>query len=425
MSQSTFGRRGLASEPVPARQFQSVEKAVASHSDPVRRLRNTSMEAAPPTRMESRESRVFARVPFFTFALVIAFWVGFSIQERYAFSIGPKEALDTPSLVAMGAASYDLVIGRGEWWRIFLAPLLHGSAHHMTGNVTALLIAGFRLEPMLGRWWFLTIFCVSALGGIAGSLGSNPAAVVTVGASGGISGLLGALFFASFHHKADELSNQKKMRRTALAFGLPALLPMFFDVHNGVDYAAHAGGAITGAVIAIILCECWPGDERRPRGSFVILLVPVAYFSLGVIGLGYVARDYPSRARQIMTEHVTYMPDDKLPKSMKLSDADTADLVSNYPKDPRAHLFRGYSVAIAGRFSAAEYEFRTALDLFTPDLHLSGAELARALLAVVLAAQHRLPEAHDVATPLCPPSRQAAEIAKLLTDSHVCEALQH
>lgn len=425
MSQSTFGRRGLATKPMPARQFQSVEKAVASHSDPVRRLRDTPMEAAPPTRTASRESRLIARVPFFTFALVIAFWVGFSIQERYAFSIGPKETLDTPSLVAMGAASYDLVLGRGEWWRVFLAPLLHGSAHHMAGNVTALLIAGFRLEPMLGRWWFLTIFCVSALGGIAGSLGGNPAAVVTVGASGGISGLLGALFFASFHHKADELSNQKKMRRTALVFGLPALLPIFFNVHNGVDYAAHAGGAITGAVIAIILCECWPGDERRPRGSFVILLVPVAYFSLGVIGLGYAARDYPSRARQIMTEHVAYIPDDKLPKSMKLSDADTADLVSHYPKDPRAHLFRGYSLAVAGRLSAAEFELRTGLGLFTPERPVSGEEQTRALLAVVLAAQHRLSEAHDVAAPLCPPSRQTSEIAKLLTSSHVCDAPKH
>lgn len=423
MTQSTFGRRGLASKPLPAPQFEPVPRAVASYPEPVYQLRYSAQTEGRPT--ERAESEVLARIPFFTFALVIAFFVGFSMQQRFAFTANAKGAFDTTSLVAMGAASYDLVVGKGDWWRIFLAPLLHGSFSHMTGNVWALLIAGFRLEPMLGRWWFLTIFCVSALGGMSGSLGSNPAAVVTVGASGGISGLLGALFVASFHHKADELSNRKKMRRTALFFGLPALLPVFFNVQNGVDYAAHAGGAITGAVIAIILCEFWPGDERRPRGSFAILLVPVAYFSLATIGLGYAARGYRGHAQESIAERATYIPDDKIPTSIKLSDKETADLVSRYPKDPRAHLLRGYSLAVAGRYSAAEYELRTGLDLFTPDLRFGGKELIRALLSADLVAQGRMTEARDVAAPLCPPSRQTSEIANLLTDSHVCEVPKH
>lgn len=418
MTQSTFGRRGLATKPVSASPVRSAQTASASPSEPAYPLRYMTADPIPA---DVRENRVLARVPFFTFALVFAAFVGLSLQQRYAFSIGAKGHFDTASLIAMGAASYDLVVGRGEWWRIFLAPLLHGSYSHMTGNATALLIAGFRLEPMLGRWWFLTIFCVSALGGISGSLGSNPAAVVTVGASGGISGLLGALFVASFHHKADELSNRKKMRRTALFFGLPALLPVFFNVHNGVDYAAHAGGAITGAVIAIILCEFWPGDERRPRGSFVILLVPAAYFSLATIGLGYVVRDFRTHAQDSRVEQAMFIPEDKWPKSNKVTEAESTDLLSHYPKDPRAHLLHGWSLAVAGRHGAAEYELRRALDLFTPGLNLSGRETAQALLAGVLAVQNRMAEARAVAGPLCPPSRQSRDIAMLLTDEHLCE----
>lgn len=419
MAQSTFGRRGLASGPLPEPRFQPVQRPLSGQLDTVSQFRAIATTEEAP--VETRFGRLLARIPFFTFALLLTFFIGFAFQQRVAFTANAKGNFDTTSLIAMGAASYDLVVVQGDWWRIFLAPLLHGSPSHLSGNATALLIAGFRLEPMLGRWWFLTIFCVSALGGIAGSLGSNPAAVVTVGASGGLSGLLGALFVASFHHKADELSNRKKMRRTALAFGLPALLPMFFDVHNGVDYAAHAGGAITGAVIAIILCECWPGDERRPRGSFVILLVPVAYFSLATIGLGYAARDYRSHARESAVAQATYIPDDKLPKSMTLGDTDSADLVARYPRDPRSHLIRGYSLAVARRLSAAEYELRTALDLFTPDLPFGGKDLTRALLSVDLAAQHRTSEAREVAAPLCPSSGQPAEIGRLLSAGHVCD----
>lgn len=422
MTQATFGRRGLASKAGPETGFRPASRAAAEPSDAVSQLRSIMPSQAAPDR--SRVARFLDRIPFFTITLMIGFFVGFSYQERSVGTTTTGVHFSTASLIAMGAASYDLVVGRGDWWRIFLAPLLHGSSSHMIGNATALLIAGFRLEPMLGRWWFLTIFCVSALGGMAGSLTGNPAAVVTVGASGGLSGLLGALFFASFHHKADELSNQTKMRRTALAFGVPALLPMFFDVHNGVDYAAHLGGAITGAVIAIILCQCWPGDERRPRGSFVILLVPVAYFSLATIGIGYAARDFRTYRSTGEESHSALMSDSDLPKAFKLGEAESASLVARFPNDPRAHLLRGVSLASASRFGAAEYEFRTALDRFKVNEGLPGHDLTVALLAFDLAAEARKIDAHEVAAPLCALASRPSDIETLLTKSHVCDPIE-
>src|SRR5262249_59599907 len=124
---------------------------------------------------------------------------------------------------------------------------------------------GRRLEPMIGRGWFLLIFVVSAIGGVAGSLYGNPSFISSVGASGAITGLLGALFVMSFNPYAD-VDQQRKMRKTALRFGVPALLPLAWGASGGVDYFGHAGGALAGAPIG-------PPHRaglapRRPRPPF-------------------------------------------------------------------------------------------------------------------------------------------------------------
>jgi hypothetical protein len=110
---------------------------------------------------------------------------------------------------------------------------------------------------MIGRAWLLLIFVVSALGGVAGSLLGNPHGMPSVGASGAITGLIGALFVVSFHHRADP-AEQRTTLVTSLRFGLPALLPLAFGASSHVDYFAHAGGAITGGAIGLAVCAQCP-----------------------------------------------------------------------------------------------------------------------------------------------------------------------
>lgn len=417
MTVQTFGRRGSTSQSgATLTSTRQVQLPSGSRSDPLVPVRASTAIDMPSA---------FDGIPFLTLLLAVGFFAGYALQHHLAFHIGPDGTFDLKSLIATGAVSYDLVFLKGEWWRIFLAPLLHGGISHQLGNTFALCLAGFRLEPMVGRFWFLTIFCLAALGGVGGSLVGNPHAVVTVGASGGISGLLGALFVASFHHKADELSDRKAMRRTALRFGLPALLPIVFNVHNGVDYFAHAAGAATGALLACLICLFWPGDARRPRGSFMILLVPAAYFSLAIIGAGYAARDFQAhRLDRPDSSHVDLMADSDLPKKFLMSETDSAALVSRFPNDPRAHLFHGTSLLSATRYGAAEYEFRAALDRFKPGDGLPGRELTLALLAFDLSAQGRKLDARDVAAPLCSATSRPPDIETLLARSNVCEPVK-
>src|SRR5262249_10754700 len=229
-------------------------------------------------------------------------------------------------------------------WRVALAPLLPASAWHLGGNCFALFFVGVGLERMVGRGWFALIFMVSALGGVAGSIYGNPPDIVTVGASGAITGLIGALFVVSFHHRADPIE-QRMMRRTSLRFGIPALLPLVVAAAGNVDYFAHAGGAAAGAVLGLVLCAIWAADGARPdlgRLAGMAALIGLAA-SIGCAGIA------STRYKAYAAEAAQYIPAAEIPTTFKAGAKRAADLVGRYPKDPRAHLIYAYAMVEAHR----------------------------------------------------------------------------
>jgi membrane associated rhomboid family serine protease len=143
MESKTFGRRGL-----------NTRAGVAVNAT-ARGLRSEGLTdggaVSRSMSVVSEQSSAFDQVPLLTIALAIAFFIGYAIQARLAFRVQNDGKFDLSSLMATGAVGYDLVFLKGEWWRIFLAPLLHASISHQIGNTVALVVAGFRLEPMVGR----------------------------------------------------------------------------------------------------------------------------------------------------------------------------------------------------------------------------------------------------------------------------------
>ena len=83
-------------------------------------------------------------------------------------------------------------------WTLLTVALVHSSFWHIGLNMLALWLIGRSLEPLLGRWRFLTLYLLSTLGGsVAVALLSFPTQVV--GASGAIFGLFGALLVIGRH----------------------------------------------------------------------------------------------------------------------------------------------------------------------------------------------------------------------------------
>jgi rhomboid protease GluP len=411
MATKTFGRRGAAPR-FASPSFQPARVAVAPAPAPV------AEEPAEPSMFDQviRDNKLIADLPILTVGL-IAFLVGvFMLERRFAFDIGAGSQMSHLSLIALGASSRDLVVGAGEWWRVALAPILHANTTHIVGNSIALAFVGWRLEPIIGRGWFLLIFVISGIGGEIGSLYGNDPGISSVGASGAITGLIGALFVMSFNPYAD-VDTQTRMRRTALRFGVPALLPLAWGASDGTDYFGHAGGALAGGAVGMAICMVWSHDSLRPNFARIAGMVALAGFAGSLVASMFVVKHYAAYA----VEARQYAPLAEIPKDMRAGAAASARLVARYPKDPVAHLLRAVYLLEEQRLAEAEGELRDAIRVASPN----GAgrvirARARAILAAVLMEQGRRPEAKEMAAETCR-ARDSDPMKKLLAKAKLCD----
>jgi membrane associated rhomboid family serine protease len=406
MATKTFGRR--TSAPRIASSFRPAPVAAA----PAAVLEDPSFSSgvAPPI----GEKNFLDDIALLTGGLIAFLMLIFGIETHYAFDIGRDGNLSVHSLIAFGATSRDLVVGAHEWWRIGLAPLLHSSASHLLGNCVALFFVGIRLEPTIGRSWFALIFVVSAIGGEIGSLYGNPPGIPGVGASGAITGLMGALFAVSFNPYGDA-DHQRVMRKTALFFGVPALAPLAFGASGHVDYFAHAGGAIAGGVLGLALAAVWSTDDAFPRygrQAAIVSLVALAVSAVCSVFATTHYSKYEAGAAQFIRAA-------DLPTTLAAGAEKSADLVKRYPKDPRAHLMRAFHFLSTQQLGEAETELHTAITLTEQDpLAAPVRKTAQAILAVVLLERGRRTEAKALAAESCresarDPMRVALDKVKL------------
>ena len=174
----------------------------------------------------------------------------------------------------------------------YLTPLLslflHGSWGHILGNAIFLWVFGPAIEDVMGRDRFLAFYLLTGLVASAAHVLSGPSSPVpTVGASGAISGVMGAYLVLFPRVRIRELFIFviffKVFRMPAWAvliwwFGLQLLggLPQFFspspELAGGVAVWAHIGGFLSG-VLLIKLFER-PELVGRRRVALAALGIP-------------------------------------------------------------------------------------------------------------------------------------------------------
>ena len=183
------------------------------------------------------------------------------------------------SLLFWAPALYPQLSGVFEPWRLFTGALVHSSFWHLGLNMLALWMIGRSLEPLLGRWRFLTLYLLSTLGGsVAVTLLSFSTPVV--GASGAIFGLFGALFVIGRHLGAN-------IAGIAIVLGINLVIG-FIPGFN-VSWQAHVGGLVVGLVVAFIFTRTRAARQRSLQivllGSVgavlvALLFVPVVFPAL-------------------------------------------------------------------------------------------------------------------------------------------------
>ncbi len=169
---------------------------------------------------------------------------------------------DVKLLLSWGANSGALTCG-GQWWRLLTSTFEHGGLLHIALNMWCLFNLGWLAELLFGRSRFTLLYLMCGIGGSLGSIwwrGNG----ISVGASGAIFGIAGALIPAMLLHSNPQLRAMLKGQLTSIALFVIYNLA-FGAALRGTDNAAHIGGLLTGLILGAAFPTGPDRDEQRGR----------------------------------------------------------------------------------------------------------------------------------------------------------------
>ena len=216
-----------------------------------------------------------------TDGLVTKILVGINVAIYLAGAAGAHAGFNNP-LAASWAHKYWLDgpdVANGDWWRLLTAAFLHANLLHIAFNMFALWVIGTPVEQYLGRARYLGLYFVSGLAGSAGALVATPQ--VTVGASGAIFGILGAMLILEWQATGK--------------FGGSAMTMIVLNLVIGFSYN-RAGGNISlgghiGGLIGGILCTLAFANWGRGHAAYgkigVMSAVGLIAVAAGSVAIAY------------------------------------------------------------------------------------------------------------------------------------------
>ena len=171
---------------------------------------------------------------------------------------------------------YGPYVQGGQYWRILTSGFLHGNIVHIGFNMYLLYMLGPQMEQGFGSLRFSLMYFGSLFGGALAVLlfgFTQP----TLGASGAVLGLAGAMFVALWGRGVSPRQSPVFVL-VVLNLALP-LIPGF-----GISFWGHLGGVVAGAALAYILVTL-PDKTRTPgsknslsQGAALVALMAAACF---------------------------------------------------------------------------------------------------------------------------------------------------
>src|SRR3984885_2257809 len=275
---------------------------------------------------------------------------GANIAVFLAMGLASGSIMDFPGEVMVHfGANFGPFTLSGQLWRHVTYMILHGGLMHIAFNMWCLWELGALCESLYGRWTYAAIYLLTGVAGGVASVGWNPG-VLSVGASGAIFGLAGALI-ASFYLGEFSLANvaiEGTLRSLLFFVGFNVL---FGFMISGVDNACHAGGLVSGLIVGAWVARVAPQHGRPFRRVSVVLFMVliVGASALGVSrwrgsGMHFgSAMDARANVNRLIGE---------LQKKIKQT-----------PQDVSAHYALAHAYFAKGEFADGESELKRVLDL--------------------------------------------------------------
>jgi membrane associated rhomboid family serine protease len=226
----------------------------------------------------------------------------FSLRQWTDRAMNP----DIDLLVAWGANVSTLTLA-GEPWRLVAAAFLHVGAVHLLVNAFGLWQMGW-VERTLGRTGFVVVYLVSAVAGNLASL-LRSGDVASVGASGALTGLIGAIFGSVLLPARSGVPRFLRGRLLRSLLTVIVLNAALGATVPQIDNRAHIGGFLAGLLVTLAIMRP-PTDEGaagRARRAWIAAIVCAVLLSAGYVALksrpreSEVARAAPSTGAEPMT----------------------------------------------------------------------------------------------------------------------------
>lgn len=216
--------------------------------------------------------------------IVASYFVGAALVAVW----GAQVVVGINESVKAAGLDKSLVRSGQEQWRLITAELLHGHWFHIGLNLLSLIAVGRLLEVHASPVYLPTVFLFSALAASAASLWLSPASL-SVGASGGIMGLIG--FLAVLGYRRRQVMPRGFLKAISLSIALTAGAGLV--AHDVVDNAAHFGGLLGGVLMGLVYVgrrgaseddldaeyRLRPSRPARVAGMMSALLLAVATLS--------------------------------------------------------------------------------------------------------------------------------------------------
>jgi len=229
------------------------------------------VETVPWARRQSSSMFVTQAI----FGANVAVFIGMTLAIGSAMLSNPPGE----QLVHWGANFGPLTIG-GQWWRLLTCLFVHGGLLHIGFNMWCLWDLGRLAESVYGKWTFAAVYLLCGLSASLGSLIWNPV-VLSVGASGAIFGIAGALI-SSFYLGEFSLPRAAvtgMMRSVVMFVGYN----LFFGaIIARTDNAAHIGGLVMGLILGALIARLAPAHDAILQRIGVLL-----FGALLVAGAGF------------------------------------------------------------------------------------------------------------------------------------------
>ena len=235
-------------------------------------------EAQGPARVVQRAQTSSARNVGWIAKGLVALNVGIYLLQ---LAQGAPVQANAGSIFFNGAL-FGPAVADGDWWRLITAAFLHYGPIHLAMNMIALWLFGPALEAALGSARFLLLYVAAGLAGSAGALLATPDAV-TVGASGAIYGVFGAILV--LERQGTYVFGGSVIPLLVINFAFTLFIP-------GISKGGHIGGFLGGALAILVLSRFGRQRVVHARNDVLgyaglvaigVLSVAVAVWQVGAV----------------------------------------------------------------------------------------------------------------------------------------------